>query len=98
MDKKRCEGMASENVTKLIIQQPQRNRVATLSLFFGVFGFLLGIIPVIGWLAIPMLLLSFVLGLVGLLGKVNKVAAFSGIMLSTLMIAYKLWFVQFFLL
>ncbi|MDN4608086.1 hypothetical protein [Sporosarcina highlanderae] len=60
----------------------ERNTTATLSLIFALIGFIFGIVPVIGVLLMPVWILAFILGIVGLFKRYLRIQAIIGICIS----------------
>ena len=77
---------------RIIIEKQATNGIATASLFLGLFGAFIVLIPLIGWFALPIPISAIILGLVGLVRKTNRASALVGISLGVAIIIYKITF------
>jgi len=68
------------------------NGMATASLVLGIIGLVIGIIPFIGWFALPLWILAIIFGIIGAKKQVKKGLAISGIILGSFTVAYKFGF------
>ncbi|MFS0689321.1 hypothetical protein AB1K89_08770 [Sporosarcina sp. 179-K 8C2 HS] len=72
----------------------EKNTCATISLILALVGFLFGIIPIIGFLLMPVWLLAFVFGVVGLFKPYLRIQAILGIVIAFLTFFYHISFIQ----
>ena len=69
-----------------------KNGFAMPAMILGIIGFVIGIIPFIGWFAVPLSLMAIVFGFLGLSGYTNRGQAITGIVLGFVLIIWKIGF------
>lgn len=83
--------METQNRETIYIQT-ESNGAATTSLVLGIIGFIMGLIPYIGWFMAPVWLLAVIFGLVGMRKKYKRGTAIIGFIFGLLGAAYKFGF------
>ena len=83
--------METQNKETVYIQT-ESNSAATTSLVLGIIGFIVGLIPYIGWFMAPVWLLAIIFGLVGMRKKYKRGTAIIGFIFGLIGAAYKIGF------
>lgn len=83
--------METQNRETIIIQN-QSNGAATTALVLGIIGFIVGLIPYLGWFMAPVWLLAVIFGLIGMRKKYKRGTAIIGLIFGILGAAYKIGF------
>ena len=86
--------METQNRETIYIQT-ESNGAATTSLVLGIIGFIVGLIPYIGWFMAPVWLLAVIFGLVGMRKKYKRGTAIIGFIFGLLGAAYKFGLLYF---
>lgn len=77
---------------QVVNAMPEQNSFAMPAMILGVIGFVIGIIPFIGWFAIPLSVLAIIFGVLGLRVETNRGQAIAGIILGAALILWKFGF------
>ena len=78
-----------------IIIENKSNTAARISITLAILGFVLGIIPLIGWLGIPIWILAILFGVVGVFNQYKRGLAIAGIVIGLVTFVFKISFLQF---
>lgn len=78
--------------TKIVLENPETNGLATAALVLGIIGLVIGIIPIIGWFVFPLWILAIIFGAIGAKKEIKKGQAIAGIALGGITIVYKIGF------
>lgn len=77
-----------------IVLEKKSNTAATVSITLATLGFVFGLIPLFGWLLLPVWLLAIIFGIVGLFKEYKRGMAIAGITMGILTFIYKIYFLQ----
>ncbi|KMK93172.1 hypothetical protein AF331_18515 [Rossellomorea marisflavi] len=66
--------------------------MAVTSLVLGIVGFVIGIIPIIGWFFMPAWILAIIFGAVGIRQNQSKGMSYTGLILGIVTFVYKFGF------
>lgn len=77
-----------------IIVENRSNTAARISITLAILGFVLGIIPLIGWLGIPIWILAILFGFVGVFNQYKRGLAIAGIVIGFITFVLKISILQ----
>jgi thiamine transporter ThiT len=77
-----------------LIVERKSNTAASLSIVFAVIGFILSLIPLLGWFSLPVWILAILFGVIGVFKQYKRGSAISGIVIGLLTFIYKIFFIQ----
>ncbi|BDH63166.1 hypothetical protein MTP04_32960 [Lysinibacillus sp. PLM2] len=79
------------------VVEKETNAAASLSILLAVLGFILSLMPLVGWILAPFFwVLAILFGMVGLHKEVNRGAAILGIAIGLVTFMYKIALMQIF--
>lgn len=82
----------SKTVQTVQYIQQEENGLATSAMVLGIIGFVIGIIPFIGWFAVPLSILAVIFGVLGMRKKTKRGQAIAGLSLGAALLAWKIGF------
>lgn len=82
--------METEKV--VAVEDPHHNGMAVTSLVLGIVGFVIGIIPIIGWFFMPAWILAIIFGALGIRQNQSKGMSYTGLILGIVTFVYKFGF------
>jgi hypothetical protein len=77
-----------------IIVEKKSNTAASLSIIFAVIGFILSLIPLLGWFSLPVWILAIIFGVIGVFKQYRRGSAIGGIVIGVLTFVYKIFLIQ----
>lgn len=77
-----------------IIFEKRTNTAATISLLLALIGFVVSLIPILGWLSLPVWVLAIIFGVVGIFKQYKRWMAITGIIVGIFTFFYKISFLQ----
>lgn len=77
-----------------IIIEKHSNTAATVSFLLALIGFVFSLIPILGWISLPLWVLAIIFGIAGLFKKYYRGMAIAGISVGIFTFVYKIVFLQ----
>ncbi|MEH7336669.1 hypothetical protein V7161_29000 [Neobacillus drentensis] len=77
-----------------IVIEKQSNKAAKVSISLAIIGFVLSLIPILGWILLPVWIMAILFGIVGLFNSYKRGLAISGILIGLFTFMYKALILQ----
>ena len=77
-----------------LVIEKQSNTAAKVSIFLAIIGFVLSLIPILGWILLPVWIMAILFGVVGLFKSYRRGLAVSGILIGLFTFMYKVLIIQ----
>ncbi|TMN21801.1 hypothetical protein [Lentibacillus cibarius] len=81
-------------MSEVIAVEQRSNTAAVVSISLAILGFVFSLIPLFGWLLLPVWILAIVIGIIGLFKQYNRGFAIFGIGIGLFTFIYKFSFLQ----
>lgn len=81
-------------MTHHIVLEKRTNTFATVSIALAILGFVLSLIPILGWFLLPVWILAIIFGVVGLFKQYKRGMAIAGIAIGAFTFFYKIVIIQ----